>query len=233
MASTTTRLPANARACRLPLLLGSLALLVLPALPGCLAYVDERVQQFSEEGVYLYQRGEYQNARECFEVALELQPADANLMYNVGQCYDRQGKTAKAVEYYQLCLSRSGNHARCRHSLALLLFRTGKAADAERMIQDWLAAEPESPDALVEDGWRLRQEGELQQAEGRFQQALHYDPHHVRALTELGILFEDMQMPERALVLYERALDRDPRQPELIERVNVLRARRVGKPRPD
>jgi tetratricopeptide (TPR) repeat protein len=214
-------------------LLGSLALLLLPALPGCLLPADERVQQFSEEGVYLYQRGEYQNARECFEVALQLQPADANLMYNVGQCYDSQGKTDKAVEYYQLCLSRSGNHARCRHSLALLLFRTGKAADAERMIQDWLAAEPKSPDALVEDGWRLRQEGDLQHAEGRFQQALHYDPHHVRALTELGILFESVEMPERALVLYERALDRDPRQAELVGRVNALRARRVGKPKPD
>jgi Flp pilus assembly protein TadD len=217
----------------LPRFLGPLALLVLPALPGCLPHMDERVQQFSEEGVYLYQRGEYQNARECFEVALQLQPADANLMYNVGQCYDRQDKADKALEYYQLCLSRSATHARCRHSLALLLFRTGKAAEAERMIQDWLAAEPQSPDALVEDGWRLRQEGQLHQAVGRFQQALHYDPHHVRALTELGILFESLQMPERALVLYERALDRDPRQAELIERVNALRARRVGKPQPD
>src|SRR5207248_479584 len=87
------------------------------------SYYYVRVQQFSEEGVYLYQRGEYQNARECFEVALQLQPADANLMFNVGQCYDHQGKADKALEYYQLCLSRSGNHARCRHSLALLLFR--------------------------------------------------------------------------------------------------------------
>src|SRR5205807_10543026 len=121
---------------------------------------------------------------------------------------------------------------RCRHSLALLLFRIGKAPEAERMIQDWLAAEPESPDALVEDGWRLRQEGELHQAEGRFQQALHHDPHHVRALTELGILFESVEMPERALVLYERALDRDPRQAELVGRVNALRANRAGKPQP-
>jgi tetratricopeptide (TPR) repeat protein len=210
-----------------------LALFALPVLPGCLPYVDERVQQFSEEGVYLYQRGEYQDARECFAAALQFQPADANLMYNVGQCYDRQGKADKALEYYQLCLSRSGNHARCRHSLALLLYRSGKAAEAERMIQDWLAAEPQSPDALTEDGWRLRQEGDLQKAEGRFQQALHYDPHHVRALTELGILFESVEMPERALLLYERALDRDPRQAELTARVNALRARRVGKPQPD
>jgi tetratricopeptide (TPR) repeat protein len=214
-------------------LLGSLALLFLPALPGCLPQVDERVQQFSEEGVYLYQRGEYQNAREYFEAALQMQPTDANLMFNVGQCFDRQGKSDKALETYQLCLSRSANHARCRHALALLLYRTGKAAEAERMIQEWLAAEPELSDALVEDGWRLRQEGELQQAEGRFQQALHFDPHHVRALTELGILFEGLQLPERALVLYERALARDPRQPELIARVNALRARRVGKPQPD
>ena len=221
---------ATARGHCLPL---CLCLLLLPALPGCLPHVDERAKDWSEEGVYLFQRGEYQNARECFEWALQMQPGDANLMYNVGQCYDRQGKTDKALEYYQLCLDRAPNHARCRHVEALLLYRTGKAAEADHMIQDWLASAPQSPDALVEDGWRLRQEGELEQAKGRLQQALHYDPHHVRALTELGLLYETVQMPERALDLYKDAQARDAQQSELNERINILTSKGVGKPRPD
>ncbi len=210
-----------------------IVLLFLPVLPGCLSPENERVRELSEDGVFLYQRGEYQNARECFELALQMQPADANLMYNLGQCYDRQGKTNKALEYYQLCLSRAANHARCRHAEALLLYRTGKAAEADRMIQQWLASAPESPDALVEDGWRLRQEGEVEQAKGRFQQALQYDPHHVRALTELGLLYESLQMPERALVLYKHAQSRDDQQSDLNERIYTLTARGIGKPRPD
>src|SRR5947209_3127453 len=162
----------------LPWFLLAPCLLLLPCAPGCVAYVDERVPQFIEDGVRQFQRGEYSDARECFEAALGLQPADANLIYNVAECYDRQGNTAKAQECYRLCLDRSPNHARCRHSLALLLYRTGEGKQANQMIEEWLAAQPELPDALIEDGWRLRQAGHLQQAQARFQQALHHDPHH-------------------------------------------------------
>jgi hypothetical protein len=35
------------------------------------------------------------------------------------------------------------------------------------------------------------------------------------------------------LLLYETVLDYDRSQPEVIRRVNVLRARGVGRPRPD
>jgi tetratricopeptide (TPR) repeat protein len=214
----------------LPVLLPLLSFLLLP---GCLAVVDERAQQFSEDGVYLYRRGDYAHARECFEAAVAVQPADANLLFNLGQCHDHLGQTDKAQEYYRLCLTRSVNHARCRHALAVLLFRSGRRGEADQMIEEWLSAEPESPDALVEDGWRLRQEGQLQKAQARFQQALHHNPHHVRALTEMGDLYEYLLLPERALVLYQRGLARDPNQVELLERINELKKKGVGKPKPD
>src|SRR5262249_26091618 len=162
----------------------ALPLLLVTCLAGCPPHVDERARAFTEDGIHLFRRGDYFDARESFEAALALQPGDANLLYNVGQCYDRQGKVGKAEEYYHLCLGRSANHASCRHALAVLLTRAGRRADADRMVLEWLAAEPELADAYAEEGWRLRQNGELQQAMGRFHQALERDPHHVRALTE-------------------------------------------------
>jgi tetratricopeptide (TPR) repeat protein len=210
------------------------ALLPLCALLlGCPPRVDDRVREFTEDGVHLYERGDYAHARETFEYALTLEPGDANLLFNVGQCHERLGKADKAQEYYQLCLRKSANHAACRHALALLMFRNGRRDEADQLIQEWLATEPKLPDALVEDGWRLRQEGQLELALGRFQEALRHDPKHIRALTELGILYEVYQMPERSLDLYQRALAQNPSQPELAERVRVLRARGVSRPKPD
>ncbi len=211
----------------------ALALLALPALPGCLPRVDERAQAFTEDGVELFQVGRYRDARESFEAALERQPGDPNLMYNIGQCWDRQGDPGKAEGVYRQCLQRSGNHAPCRHALAVLLMRNGRRGDADQLVQEWLADNPDLPDVYVEDGWRLRQDGYLQPAMNRLQQALALDPHHVRALTELGILYEHMEETERALALYEKALARDPRQPDLIRRVNLLRSRGVSRPKPN
>ena len=41
--------------------------LVLVALPGCGPTVQDRARIYNEEGVYLYSKGEYQGAGECFQ----------------------------------------------------------------------------------------------------------------------------------------------------------------------
>ncbi|HYT88889.1 MAG TPA: tetratricopeptide repeat protein [Gemmataceae bacterium] len=214
------------------LVLFPFAFFLLPCL-GCPPRIDERARAYTEDGLDLFQRGDYFNARESFEEALVKQPGDANLLYNIGQCYDRQGKTDRAEEYYRRCLGQSGNHANCRHAFAVLLRQTSRQHDADQMVQDWLAAEPELPDAYVEDGWRRRQAGDVDGALKRYQQALHLNPHHVRALIELGMLYESWQLSERALVLYEKALAEDPKQPGLVEQIHALHLKGVRRPRPD
>jgi Tfp pilus assembly protein PilF len=202
-------------------------------LTGCQTASQDRVRLFNEDGVYLFEHGQYGSARESFEAALQLQPKDPALLYNVGQCYDRQNNPAKAEQVYQQCLQEDPNHAPCRHALALLMLRTGRRTDADQMIEDWLTREPKRADAYVEDGWRLRQDGELTQAQARLQQALDLEPNNVRALTEMALLFEVMELPERAAALYARVLNEDPRQQAVLERLNLLRAKKVGKPLPD
>jgi len=64
-------------------------------------------------------------------------------------------------------------------------------------------------------------------------QALAIDPHCSRALVELGILYEQLGEPERSLILYQRSLEYNPRQPDVIDRLNELKAKNVGKPLPN
>jgi Flp pilus assembly protein TadD len=201
--------------------------------PGCDTEKQERFQQFNDEGVHLFQHGDYVGAREHFEVALGMDAKNANVLYNLGQCNDRMNQVAKAEACYKQCLELSANHAECRHALAVLLYRTGHSRDADKLIGDWLIAEPERSDAYAEDGWRLRRSGEFVQAVGRFQQALHYDPRNVRAMVELGQLYEEHQQPEFALAVYQRALAVDPKQAELVVHVNDLRAKGIKAPLPE
>jgi Tfp pilus assembly protein PilF len=211
----------------------SLLALFLPIAAGCQTDKQERFRQYSDDGVHLYQRGDYVGARDQFEVALTLGPKDANVLYNLGQCNDRLNRPEQAENYYQQCLVVNANHADCRHALAVLLYRTGRRNDADQMIQAWLANEPTSSAACAEDGWRLRHNGEYEFAVGRFQQALHNNPRNLRALLELGQLYEEHQHPELALTMYSRALELNPQQPELKDRINQLKAKGVGKPLPD
>jgi Tfp pilus assembly protein PilF len=207
--------------------------LLASGLCGCADTGQERLRLLTEDGVFLYGRGDYENARQSFECALKLKPDDPALLYNVGQCYDRQGAAPRAEQAYQECLQADPNHAPCRHALAVLLLRGGRRKDADDLVEGWLTREPKRADAYALDGWRLRQDGDLLQAQGRLQQALDLDPRNVRALVEMGILYEALERPARALDLYDRALAAEPHQPEVAERAARLRAQGVGRPLPD
>jgi Flp pilus assembly protein TadD len=202
-------------------------------LAGCANPAQERVQAYNEDGVFLFQHGDYLAASESFRAAQALQPEDPALLYNIGQCYDRLGDSAKAERYYNECVQRSPNHAECRHALAGLLVRSGRRPEAERMVQEWLAREPKRAAAYAEEGWLWFQAGDLPRAQARLQQALELEPHDPRSLIELARVYETMRRPDRAADLYERVLARDPKQVEVANRLNLLRAQGAGPPLPD
>ena len=209
--------------------LGALAL----GWAGCAAPAQDRVRAYNEDGVFLYQRGDYAGARDTFLAALALQPEDPGLLYNAGQCYDRLGDATKSENYYNLCLQRVPNHPAARHALTVLLVRTNRRDQAERMVQDWQAHQPELSSPYAEYGWLWRTRGDLLQAQAYLQRALELDPRDQRALIELGILYETMHRPDRAIALYERVLEQEPRHAEVTERLNLLQAQGATRPQPD
>jgi Tfp pilus assembly protein PilF len=208
-------------------------LLLALGLAGCADTDQERVRLLNEDGLHQFQSGQYVGAQQNFEAALKLKGDDPSLVFNLAQCHDRQGNDRKAEELYRSCLASAPNHAPCHHALTVFLLRTGRRTEADQMVEDWLAREPKLADAYIEDAWRLRQGGDLLSAQGRLQQALDLDPKNPRALVEMGVLYELMERQDRALDLYERALQYNPRQPDVVERVNLLRSRGVAKPLPD
>lgn len=206
---------------------------LLLAVASCTPPAQERIRDYNDDGVHLYRNGQYAAAGESFQAALALAPEDAGLLYNVGECADRLGHMDQAEQSYRQCLDRQPTHAAGRRALVVLLERQGRRDEAAALVQDWLAREPNSPAALATEGWLLHQRGDLPGAQARLQQALELDSQEPNALTELALVYEAMQRPDRAIVLYERALARDPNQPDIAHRLNRLRSEGVGPPRPD
>src|SRR5258707_6610270 len=154
-------------------------------LASCVSPGLERVRDYNEDGVHLYQRVDFVGARDSFQAALTLKADDAGLLYNLGQCHDRLGNVAKAESSYRECLQRASNHAPCRHALTVLLVHQGKTSEAAHQIEDWMQREPKLSSPYAEDGWLWHQAGDLPRAQVRLQQALELNPNDSRALTEL------------------------------------------------
>jgi Flp pilus assembly protein TadD len=191
---------------------------------GCDITQQERVQLYNEDGIHQFSMGNYREAADSFEQARLLKPDDPILVFNVGQAYDRLGKTKEAEAYYLDALKQKPNLADARQAYANLLTRTNRSENAARLIDQWSREEGNQSDALVLQAWKLRQENRLPEAYDKLQAALAQDPHNPRALVELGILYEKMNFPDRSLVLYERVLIQNPNLFEVRERVKALKA---------
>ncbi len=192
-----------------------------------------RVHEFNEDGAHLFQRGEYDHAREEFQAALMLEPDNPKVLFNLGQCHDRLGQTRQAEQAYRESLQHDPNYPESRHALTVLLVNGGRLLEAQQMAQDWLRGAPKLAAAYAEDGWLYKQDGDPIKALKRYQQALDLDPRNERALIEMAVIYEELNYPDRALLLYQTALDYNPRQLELVKRINLLNARGVGRPHPE
>src|SRR3954465_5672207 len=98
--------------------------LLLPAV-GCAlpSPITERVRAYNADGLYLYTKGDYRDARDSFEAALEMNPNDVSLRFNLAQSCGGLGDLAKAEKLYNECLSHDFNHADYRPRLCVLLLR--------------------------------------------------------------------------------------------------------------
>jgi Flp pilus assembly protein TadD len=200
---------------------------------GCVSTDDQRLRDYNDDGVHLFQRGSYNDARESFQAALALKPGDPNLLYNVGQCQDRLGQNETAEKTYRECLHQSPGHADCIHALDALLVRQQRQAEASQIIEDWLRREPGSAAAYAEYGWLCACDKDYPKALSACQHAYELDSHNTRALNELGQLFESLNRTDRALEMYERSLEYQPNQRDVGLCVSRLKAHGAGSPHPD
>src|SRR5260370_1258241 len=112
------------------------------------------------------------------------------------------------------------------------MVREGRRDEAVRMTQDWMARAPNLSGAYVEDAYLWHEYGDLRAALSRTQFALKCDSHDYRALVEMGRIYEDLHYPDRSVSLYEQALQYNPYQPDVEERLAQPRAHATASGRP-
>jgi Flp pilus assembly protein TadD len=200
-----------------------ICLLVLSS--GCGRFVNSD----SNQGVTLYEQGNYLGAANSFQRALEKQPGNADCFYNLGATYHQQSKLfgqpgdlQTAEQYYHLCLARNPDHAACQRGLAVLLVETGRTGDAATQLEQWAARQPENPEPRIELARLCHEQGDELDAENYLIDAVSIDPENPRALVALGQIRESSGDTQQALVNYSKALELDRNQPTVAAKVATL-----------
>lgn len=182
--------------------------------PGCTPLRQGDSERLNKQGVEYLKSNDVPKAHAKFVEAWKQEPANAETLYNLASTYHRRGQNKEAEQYYRLALKQNPDFAVCRHNYYLLLVSENRALEARTDAQNWLKQRPQSADALTQVAWLARLQGDQPAAQKQLEKALALEPHHTEALLEMGKLYQDYQMSERARGLYTRVLQQDPENQE-------------------
>ncbi len=189
-------------------------------------------QARNAEGVRMFQQARYHEALRHFQEANYADAKNVDAYYNLGAAYHRLGVVERnetylrqAENYYEMAVARHDDHTEAYRGLAILLADQGRTQEAFTLLDTWAKKKPMSADAKIELARLCEEFGDRANAEARLAEAVALDPNSGRAWAALGRLREQQGDPESALRGYERSLTQNRFQPEVAQRIAVLRSR--------
>ncbi len=172
---------------------------------------EKTAKALNNLGLSYAEKGDLDEARQCFEQALALDSLHAGALNNLGNVLRQQDQLEPAVDCYRRALASDPHYARAYFNLGQTLVQLGRLAEAGGCFSRTLGIEPQNSEAGVNLGMVFKDQGKLDEATRCFQQALRLDPNSWSAYNGLGLVHKERDELELALSCYKQALQINPR----------------------
>jgi len=163
-----------------------------------------------QEGLRLSAKGRHAEAISRFEAALATDPADARVLFALGNSARVLGLPKVAEEFYRRVLAAEPTRIEALVNLANVLRGNGQFEAARALIEPALSRNPESAELWLTLGSIHREMGNGFEAKAHYREALKFKPDYAAALGNLADLLADDGETDEALSLYDRVLKREP-----------------------
>jgi Tfp pilus assembly protein PilF len=148
-------------------------------------------------------------ATDILQKAKALQKNDPDVRMKLFELYRAQGKNREAeVEIKELIQMKRDNQY--LYAYADMMVSEGKHRDAEGLVEDILATDPENIEAQLLKGYILRAQKKYDEAVEVYKEISFIDPENAPALYERAETHMLMSKPQWAETFYKRALRADP-----------------------
>ncbi len=155
-------------------------------------------------------QGQYQQALECYEKALQLTPRMARAHLNRGNILLASGDALAALAAYQTALSHDPAYAAAHYNSGNALVALGRGADALAAYKRAISLKPDFVDAEVALGAVLDDLGQFDAAAASYRRALVMQPEYAQVHSNLGNALTKLGQFGDAVASYRRALEIDP-----------------------
>jgi tetratricopeptide (TPR) repeat protein len=183
-----------------------------------------------------YHLGELKESLRRYKRAIELDPEYATAFFNLGSVYEDLGDMVQAKESFQKATEIDPNYAEAFTSLGNVLKSLGDVNEAIRCFQRAMEIDKEleapkkgieelmediheqvkvkeitkTAEELIKDGIVFEDEGDLDRAIKKYNEAVRVNPNSLIGYVFLGIAQEKAGSPDTASTCYQKILGMDP-----------------------
>lgn len=156
-------------------------------------------------GVILIEQWRHEEARDAFRRAIAINSNYALAYAGLANAYEYDGQPLAALPIYDQALALDPLYMQLHVRRCTALMSIGRYAEADRACARAFELQPDAPNALWMHGVAAYDQGDLPTAIHRYTQALARAPRRVDVRAELGLLYLDVGLPERAAAEFDKA----------------------------
>lgn len=168
---------------------------------------------FYNFAVELDLQGRINEAAQCYQRTLELNPSDVDAYVNLADVQVRSGQLARAAQNYEAALQFETAPVEIHFELANLCAAMGQTAAAVRHYHSAIQAMPDLAAAHLNLGVALQHQGQTSEAIQALQRAVSLDDAYPAAHLNLAHLLASTGRYQQAAVHYQRVLQLVPGMP--------------------
>jgi len=176
--------------------------------------IELEVWELSNKGASLATLGLHQEAIDCYQQALRLNPDLAGTHNNLGVTYKAQGRLDEAIREYREALRLNPGYAMAHNNLGVTYKAQGRLDEAIREYRKALRLNPNYAEAHYNLGLAYKAQGRLDEATKEYQEALRLSPELAEAHNDLGDAYAEQGWLYGAMKEYQEALRLNPNNAE-------------------
>jgi tetratricopeptide (TPR) repeat protein len=186
---------------------------------------DSAIAKFNQAASQYLSLGDAGAAEQSYRRALQLNPRDAKLHYNLSLALDKRGDFASEQRELSRTVELDPTLAVAQNALGLLALRRGQQAEAEKRFQRALAIDPTYSEAQGNLGVAYRQQAKDTEAASLFQEAIRNDPKFIEAHVNFGLLLAQRGAFPQAEQQFRAASAIDANAPDTYTALGMLQAK--------
>ena len=160
---------------------------------------------WSNRGVALANLGKYQQAIECFDKAIEINPNDVNIWNSKGTAFHYQSKYQQAIECFDKAIEINPNDADAWYNKGVALHYLTKHKDAIECYDKALTINPEQECSWYAKGSAFRKVGKYKEAIECYDKALTINPENAIAWYSKGLALHTLYGHKMAEECFNKA----------------------------